>query len=508
MTKSRTKNSAINATVATAVKILNLIMNFVCRTVFIKMLGTEYLGVNGLFTNILTILSFAELGIGNAIIFKLYKPIADEDNERIKTLIHFYKKAYYMIGSFILMAGLIVIPFLKVFINDAPDIKENLSYIYVLFLLNTSISYFFTHKRSIIVGHQKQYVVNIIELVTSLAKDVSQMIFLVITKNYVVYLILQILTTILQNIIVSVIANKMYPYINDKEYTKLSNEEQKSIFDDVKSLVIYKLGYVLSNGTDNMIISTFLGVAKVGLLSNYTIIVNSLTSLLSSAFNSLTAIIGNLNTIKEKGKKEEVFYQILLLSFVVYGYISIGLAVLINDFITIWLGKEYLLGISICIAIGFNLYIDGMRYVNFTFRNTLGLFKKGRFMPLISSITNVVLSIALVNSLGIFGVLIATGLTRLLILTWYDPYLIHKNEFETSSKRYYKTYLYYLVIESITFIICYYIVSMISMIGIIGFIVKGIILTVIVTIIFIIATMKLKEFRGLIERLKFLKSKK
>ena len=133
---------------------------------------------------------------------------------------------------------------------------------------------------------------------------------------------------------------------HNKKYTILSNDEQKNIFDDVKSLVLYKLGYVLSNGTDNMIISTFLGVAKVGLLSNYNIIVNSITSMVSSAFNSLTAIIGNLNTIKESEKKEDVFYQILLISFFVYGYLSIGIVVLINEFITIWLGKEYVLNVQ------------------------------------------------------------------------------------------------------------------------------------------------------------------
>lgn len=498
---SRTKNSAINVSIATISKFIYLIMNFVSRTIFIKILGTEYLGINGLFTNILTILSFAELGIGNAIIFKLYKPIADEDSERIKTLLHFYKRAYYLIGIFILTVGIAIIPFLEKIVKDAPNIDESISFIYFLFLLNTSISYFFTHKKSIVIGYQKEYVINLVDLIIKFIQNVLQIIFLYLTHNYIVYLLLQITATIFDNIIVSIVANKMYPYIIEKKYTKLDKKEQKNIFSDVKSLVLYKLGYVLSNGTDNIIISVFLGVTPVGLLSNYTIITTAITTLLSSAFNSITASVGNLNTIKEKQKKESVFYQILLISFYVYGYISIALILLINDFITIWLGENYLLGMSICIALGFNLYIDGMRYVNYTFRNTLGLFKKGRFVPLISSVTNIVLSLILVNYFGMFGVLIATGLTRLIILTWYDPYLIHKNEFRTSSVRYYKVYMYYLIIAILTFIINYYITIHISINCVLGFIIKGVIITFVTVIIFILTTFKIKEFKETKERL-------
>lgn len=495
MSESRTKNSVINASISTVSKVIFIFMSFICRTVFIKTLGTEYLGVNGLFTNILTILSFAELGIGNAIIFKLYKPIAEEDKERIKTLLHFYKKAYFLIGTVIICAGLAVIPFLHFMIKDAPDIKESISHIYILFLLNTAISYFFTYKKSIITGHQKDYVVNLVNLIVTTLINICQIIFLIVTHNYVVYLLLQITATLLDNIIISIISNKMYPYIKDKEYTKITKEEEKNIFSDVKSLILYKLGYILSNGTDNIIISSFLGVAQVGLFSNYTTVTNAITSLLSSPFNSITASIGNLNTIKERKRKETVFYQILLISFIVYGYISIAMTLLLNKFITIWLGNEYILSLSISIALGFNLYVDGMRYVNYTFRNTLGLFKKGRFIPLISSVANIILSLILVRYIGMFGVLISTALSRLFILTWYDPYIIHKHEFKTSYKRYVKTYIYYLVIEIITFAICYKIISFINLTGIIDFIVCGIVITIITVIIYVITTFNLKEFK-------------
>lgn len=502
MQKSRTKNSARNVAIAMISKILYLIINFICRTIFIKILGTEYLGINGLFTNVLTILSFAELGIGNAIIFKLYKPIAEEDHERIKTLLNFYKRVYFFIGIFILCCGLAVIPFMKFIINENVSIKENLSFIYFLFLLNTVISYFFTYKKSIITGYQQEYIINLIDLIVFIIQSIIQIVLLNITHNYIAYLITLICSTCISNIIIGIIADKMYPYIKEKKYKKISKDEQKSIFRDVKSLMVYKIGYTLSNGTDNIIISSFLGVVKVGLLSNYTMISSAITTLLSTAFNSLTASIGNLNTINEEKKKEDVFYQILFLSFVVYGYIATAMSLLLNRFIILWIGIEYVLAINISIALGFNLYIDGMRFVNYTFRNTAGLFKKGRLLPLISSIANIVLSVILVQYIGMFGVLIATGLTRLFILTWYDPYMIHKYVFKSSSKRYYITYLLYLIILIFNYIVNWKLLNMMNINGIVGFILCGLLITQMTFIIFFITTFRLKEVKEVFNRIK------
>lgn len=500
MKNSRTKNSFINVSIATISKILHLILSFVCRTYFIKILGSEYLGINGLFTNILTILSFAELGIGNAIIFKLYKPIAEENKERIKTLIHFYKKVYCVIGSFILIVGLMIIPFLNKIIYGTPDINEDIRIIYVLFLFNTTISYFFTYKKSIITGYQKEYVINLIDLTIAIIQNIVQIIFLIITHNFIIYLIIQIIGTIFDNVISAILANKMFPYIKDKNYTKLDIKERKNIYEDVKSIVLYKLFNTVSAGTDNIIISKFLGVSAVGLLSNYTLITQSIIGLLKTAFNGLKASIGNLNTIKEAEKKEAVFYQTLLLSFLVYGYVAIATTILINKFIIIWIGEKYVLGIGVCIALGLDFYIDGIRFVNYTYRDTLGLFKKGRLMPLFSAICNILLSIILVKYIGIFGVLIATVISKLCVLNWYDPYLIHKTTFKTSAIRYVKTFFYYFIITILTFIISLSLVNKINIYGILGFVIDGIVITCIVFIIFLLSTCKLEEFKELKKR--------
>lgn len=506
---SRTKNSFINSTVGFLSKILVFIVQFICRTVFIKQLSTDYLGINGLFSNILTVLSLAELGVGSAIIFKLYKPIHDEDKEKIKTYLNFYRKAYTIIGLVIFMIGIMIVPFLNVMIKEVPDIKENIKLIYILFLLNTSISYFFTYKKSIISGYQKEYVITLIDLIVLIIQNTLQIIFLYLTKNYIVYIIIQILGTILINIISSYFANKMFPFIKEKNIVPLTKKEEKNIFEDVKALVFYNAGYVVSNGTDNIIISSFIGVAKVGLLSNYTTLTTAVTQFLASFFKGFTASIGGLNAEDDNSKKESIYYQIILLCFFIYGIVSIEFTVLVNPFIKIWLGNKYLLDFWIAFILGLNLYIDGMRYSNSAFRSTTGLFKQGKFKPLVSSIVNIILSIILVKPLGIFGVLLATALARVFITTSWDPYLLHKYKFKTSSKKFYLKYVYYMICYFAVLFICNQILALIKINGILGIILDAVIVFIVTSILFILLIFWTKEYKELYKRcIKIINSKR
>ena len=187
MEKSRIKNTIRNVRSGIIVQIINKVMAFIVRTVFIRILNTEYLGVNGLFTNILTVLSFAELGIGTAIIFSMYKPVAEDDTDKIKSLMRLYKKSYNTIGIVVFILGICVIPFMKYIIKDAPNIKESIILIYVLFLINTSVSYFFTYKKSIITAHQQESIINRIDSFFYLIKSILEIVFLILTKNYILY---------------------------------------------------------------------------------------------------------------------------------------------------------------------------------------------------------------------------------------------------------------------------------------------------------------------------------
>ena len=497
MEETRTKNTIRNVQTGAIVQLVNKLMAFVVRTVFIKMLNSEYLGVNGLFTNVLTILSFAELGIGTAIIFNMYKPVAEHNNEKIKSLMQLYKKAYNTIGIIVFVIGLCVIPFMNFIVKDAPNIKENLILIYILFLFNTASSYFFTYKKSIISAHQKQSIINNIDSIFYLCKSVLEIIFLVLTRNFIVYLIIEILSTFCENIILSIKADKMYPYLKDKNVKKLSKNESKNIFDNVKSLVIYKFGGVIMNGTDNILISALVNVSTVGYCSNYILIINSVKSIITSALNGVTASVGNLNAVGEPKQKERVFYQITFANYIVYSFCSIAFIVLLNPFISLWLGQDYVLEIAVPISLAVSFFIEGLRNPGYTYRTTLGLFQKGRATPYIGAITNIILSILLCKLFGVAGIFIATSIAQLVSYSWIDPYLIHKYEFKTPVSKYFKKYLSYTVVFAISSAIALGVSYMIPVQGIVGFILKAIIVCIVPNVINLVVFYKADEFKEL-----------
>lgn len=500
MEKSRTKNTVRNVSTGLIVQVINKIMAFVVRTVFIKILNTEYLGVNGLFTNILTMLSFAELGIGTAIIFNMYKPVAEEDKEKIKSLMKLYQKSYNIIGTIVFILGLCLIPFMGYIVKDIPNIKENIILIYILFLINTSSSYFFTYKKSIISAHQQESIINKIDSVFYLLKSILEILFLFITKNYIVYLIIQISSTIFENIIIARRANKMFPYLKEKQVKKLDKIERKGIFSNVKALVIYKLGTSILSGTDNIIISTIINVTTVGLCSNYTLIIESVRGMLNSAFNGVTASVGNLNAGEDSSKKERIFYQLTFISFWIYGFCTIAFVVLLNPFIKIWLGDKYVLSYIVPISLALSFFVCGLRTPAYTYRVTLGLFEKGKSTPFIASIINIIFSIILGKIMGVSGIFFATSIAQIFSYSLIDPYLIYKNEFKTSIKPYCVRIIEYalalIIVCTITFIITYYI----KIEGFIGLIIKAVVVLIIPNLMFLIIFYRTEEFKGLKNR--------
>lgn len=506
MEESRTKNSVNNFKFGALTQVLNTLINFAVRTVFIKMLGAEYLGVNGLFSNILTVLSFAELGIGNAIIYSMYKPVAEANNEKTKSLMKLYKETYIIIGLTVLGIGILIIPFLNFMIKNPPNISENLILIYLLFLINTSLSYFFTYKKSIISANQKEYIVNKYKLIFNIIKSILQIGFLIVTHNFIIYLIIQILCTFIENAFVSKKADKMYTYLKDENVQSIDKKEKNKIFKNVKALVMYKFGSVILNGTDNIIISKILGVVSVGILSNYTLIVNAVTSVLGNALAGFTASVGNLNATADKKQKESVFYDIMFITTWIYGFCSIALLILLNSFIKIWIGNSYLLQYSSVIAIVLHFYINGVQFAGYTYRTTAGLFIKGKNTPIIAAILNIILSILLGYKIGLTGILLATSISRLLTTTWFDPYIIHKYEFKSSPIKFLRNYIIYFITVVINFGVCYSITSFIGE-GVVNFIIKSIIVVIVSNAIFIICFMRREEFKNILERVKILFNK-
>lgn len=501
MNNSRTKNSIVNSTVSIITQVLTVIINFIVKTVFIKVLGSEYLGLNGLFSNIITMLSLADLGIGIAIPYSLYKPLADKDEKKIKILMKYYAKIYNIIGIIVLAIGLALIPFLPFIIKDMPDIP-NINLIYALFVIHSASSYFFIYKKFLIDSDQKSYITSKIIFIFSTILSILQVVILLLTKNYILFLVSSIFMVILQNIYISNKANKMYPYLKEKEEEKLSKEEYKEIKRNISSLFIYKVGSVISNGTDNIVISKIIGLVAVGVYSNYLLIINSITNILNQIFNALTASIGNLVVTSNKARSREIYENLTFANFVIYGFTSICIFVLINPFINIWIGKEYLLSPFVAFLLALNLYIGGMTSVTTSFRNAYGLFYKAKYRPIFMCFLNLVISIVLAFPLGIAGVVIGTIVSRIFTIVWLDPYVIYKYGFNESPKKYYLKYIEYLLIYLLLSILLYFIFNLITITNIFLFIIAGILLTI--TIIGFIAVVynKNSEYQYLKDRLK------
>lgn len=506
--ESRTRNVSRNAVFGLITQIIRIFLEFIIRTVFIKKLGEDYLGVNGLFTNVLTILSFAELGIGNAIIFNMYKEVANENIEKLKSLMAFYKKAYITIGIAVLTIGGLITPFIPKIINGKPNISDNIFLIYVLFLINTGISYFFAYKKSIISAYQKEYIISTIKLISEILKSILQILVLIIFNDYILFLIIQIVSTLLDNLIASIEANRRFKFLKDKNVKPLPQTEKSKIFTNVRALVMYKFGSVILNGTDNIIISSMLNIATVGIVSNFNLIINTLTTLIASVLNGFTSSIGNLNSNNDVSKQEDILNELQIICVWIYGFCSIMFIILANDFMKLWIGSNYQLAYISVIAIGLHFYINGVQFAGYTYRTTMGLFEKGKYCPVIGSVINIILSIVLCKIIGLTGIILATSISRLLTTTWYDIYMIYKYKFKKSPIKYYSKYLFYFVITTLIFIICNYVSSFISSGLIETLIIKFIISALLINIIYFLVFCKNRFFQDIIQRIKLIINRK
>ena len=496
---SRTNNVIRNIKFALISQVINLLLSFISRTIFIYFLGTDYLGVNGLFSNILTMLSFAELGFGNAIVYNLYKPLAKKDTEKIKSLVNLYKNIYVKIGVIVLCLGIVIIPFLDVFIKGKPDIKESIYFIYLLFLCNSSISYFFVYKITIITADQKNYIVISHQQAIQLLQCVLQIIFLYLTHNYIIYLLIQIGCSVSMNVWLSKKAERLYPYLKDKEVQSLKKEEKKELFTNVKALAVYKFASTILNGTDNILVSALVGIKEVGLYSNYVLVINAFINILNKVTDSFTASIGNLNAIESVERKRQIFNEVFMICSWLFGFVSLGLLLLFNDFITIWIGCKYIMSSLVVFSIVLHFYINGVHYIAYTYRTTLGLFVQGWIAPLLAAILNLVLSFLLYQYIGLAGIFFATSIARFFTTGIVDPYLIYKKVFQDHPLKYYIMYFKFIIIYIGIFFLLSSVLKYISIFGILGFVVKIIVVSIVFNGLMVIIFWHDKTFQGLFQ---------
>lgn len=502
----RIQNSLKNMFFGLSGQIISALMGFIVRTIFIYTLGIEYLGVDGLFTSILVMLSLANLGFDTAMIYSLYKPLAENDINKIQALMNLYQKAYRLIGVIVLLIGLSILPFLPYLMNGETTIN-NINTIYLLFLLNSVFSYYFVYKQSIIIADQRNHIISKIHSAFIIISNLMQIILLVSIGNYIVVLATQIAFRIMENVYLAKKANQLYPYLNVKNNAKLSKEDRKLFFGNLYALMLYKISGVVINGTDNIIISIYVGVTSVGIYSNYLLIISTLSTFISYLFYSITASVGNLNVKENEEKKYFIFRVINFANFWIYGFCAVCLWNLINPFITLWLGEQYVFNKYIVFAIILNFFTTGMQNASTTFRDTTGLFKKGKYRPIIAAVINIVVSIILAREIGIAGVFLGTVISRLCTYFWYDPYVIFKFIFHKSVKIYYFRYVWFVLLVLVSIIITDTLGSIIYINTLINMAIRVILCLIIPNIIFFMVFRKYEEFEYLQSVVKSISSK-
>ena len=462
--ESRIRNTIYNFSSSIGGQLITIVMQFVVRTVFIHTLGKAYLGIGGLFQNILSMLSLAEMGIGSAIVFKLYEPIAVNDKHRIAVLMNFYKTVYRFIGLIIAIIGVALVPFLPYLINDYDKLQTlnlNAAFIFILYLFDSVASYlFFAYKSALIKANQKEYYINIIGYIFTILAGIVQIITLVLFRNFVLYVVVTIVKTITQNLIIAKLADKLYPYINEPISDRLDKTESKGIFKDCGALFIYKINNVVVKSTDNIVLSAFIGLESVALYSNYYIFYTTITSLLNKVYNSVGHSIGNLHTTHDVKKEYSVFESTMLIAAILGGTVFVGIFAVSNEFIETWIGNDWVIPQPFALLMGLELFTSSFKYAMAKYRTAYGLFKQGWMRPLFAMIINLVVSIALVKPFGIVGVLAGTLVSDWLTFVWYDPLVVHRIGFSKAfpTSRYYLKFAKYFItccaVGALDFYIC------------------------------------------------------
>jgi len=493
----RVKNTLRNGFVGLLSQLIILITGFILRAIFINTLGQEILGLNGLFLDILSILSVTELGIGSAITYSLYKPIFEEDYNTISALMRLYRKSYQLIGTIIFLISLIIIPFIQIFIKDYTLDINYIRLIFVLFAANTTLSYFLGYSRIILFAKQRNYIVLGIDFVFKIGLTITQVIVLIYTKNFLFYLIMNICFTLITNLIIRYIVQKDYPYLKNNS-TELDPKVKADIFKNIKFLSISSIISVGVLGTDRIIISSLIGITTLGIYSNYALIIQQVQLLFISLLNGVVASIGNLLAEGNKTKIQEIFKVYNFAYFLIASFTSVALYALLTPFITkIWLNSDYGIASILVTSIVFNSYLHFMRQPVWQIQTTAGIFKHYIPFSIIEFVLNLVISIYGALYWGIIGVFIGTSVAY--VISWVgQAFILNKHVIGDSIIKFYITQIGYMVITIIELIVSLYLISYVQTnISILDFFLQGLTIFVITSSFNVLIYYRSNEFKYL-----------
>jgi O-antigen/teichoic acid export membrane protein len=501
MDESRTTYVKRNVFYSYAGTIITSLLAVICRTLFVYKLGVEYLGVSGLFSNVLGILSFSELGIGSAIVFSLYKPIAENNHEKIKSLLKLYKIAYRVIALVVTVIGVLLVPFLKYLLNTEIPMDE-IYIFYAIFLFNTVSSYFVSYKTSYVSAIQKNYIVTNTNTIGTIVVDVLQIVALLLGGSYLVYLLIAAVVGLFQKIATVIYLNNRYPILVEKDVKKLDSTTKNGIWKNVKALIIHKIGDVSVHQTDNIIVSAFVSTNAVGLISNYTTLNSLVATFTNGLFNSFTASFGNLIAKESKQRQYEIFEMYDLMGFWVFGFVMIAFITLSQPFITLWLGGGMIVDNITVILYFVSIYLASMTLIPYNFKIAAGRFDEDKWVAFVQAIVNIIVSIAAVKAIGLPGVYVGTIVQRIIVIV-VRPYIVYHYVLDKSVIPYHIRFVLRTLLVGCICVLMWKIKSIILYKITIPRFVFMVVMTVIIpNLIFFIIYGRTNEFKGIVSKMK------
>lgn len=492
---NRTKNSVDNIFTGMIAMLICKIAPFLCRTVFIHTLGAQYLGLSSLFSSVLSVLSLADLGFGSALVFSMYKPIAEDDVDTMCALLKLYRKVYHIVGTVILVAGLAVLPFIPHLIaNKTYPSDINIYVIYIIYLVGTCISYFmYAYKTSLIGAHQRSSVSNKVGVVMSILTNLVQILILVATHNFYAYVVIGPCFTIINNLVMVRIVNKMFPQYECRG--KVKPEMMEDIKKRVKGLIVYKIYGVIFSSVDTIVISAFLGLSMLAAFSNYNLIIISVVGFLEVIKTSITAGIGNSIVVESVEKNYNDFKKLVFMNGWIVSWSAICMLCLYQHFMKMWAGTELMLGNDTMVLMVLYFFLPRVTTMTYQYREAAGLWYEDRYRPLVSTAVNLTVNLILVNIIGINGVIISTLICTVFINVPWGSYVLFKKYFNRSAVPYYLRMLYYVFCAGIVGVVTYFACSFLPEDGIISFLLKGIICLIVPNILLLIIYRRRSEFK-------------
>jgi O-antigen/teichoic acid export membrane protein len=448
----RTSHSLRNIYISLFSQVIIALLGFIARKVFLDSLGATYLGINGLLTNVLSALVLVEGGIAISIVYNLYKPLAEGNEEKIIALIQLYKKAYGILAALTLIISIGLYPLLNHLMKDSGEIPF-LLIVYIVFVAKNIVSYLNAHKWSLINADQRGYVLAKFNFIFQILTILLRIFVLITTHNYVLYLGIELLVYLLQNLVNGRIVSRRYPYIKTKVRYMLDQETKNNITKNVKAMFLHNIGGYLVFSTDNILISSLVSVATVGLYSNYTMITQQLDALVSPILGGIGSSVGNLIATESMEKNYSIFKVSFFMNFWIYSLCVIFLFNLLSPFISWWLGEKYLLNHLAFIFILVNFYLNGMRTAIQTFKNKAGLFVQDKYAPVIEGGINLIASLILGKIYGLAGIFMGTTFSTIATVFWTQPFFTYRHVFNKPVREYFWRYSFYALLTLLTCVI-------------------------------------------------------